>query len=56
MKERIIEYQLAQPKEFFAELSKTLPVEIKGTELIFKEELGEGKIKYIEVQEGLWAQ
>ncbi|WP_435254186.1 helix-turn-helix domain-containing protein [Tenacibaculum sp. A30] len=56
MKERIIEYQLAQPKDFFAELSKILPVEIKETELVFKEELGEGKIKYIEVQEGLWAQ
>ncbi len=56
MKERKVEYYLTPPKQFFAILSNALPLHIKDKEFTLKDALGKGKLQYIEIQEGLWAQ
>lgn len=56
MTNRKIEYQLTRPDEFFIEINKKLPSKLEGNAFILDKSLGQGKLQYLKVQEGLWAQ
>lgn len=51
-----VKYQLSTPDKWYAVLNQYLPSRIENSEFIFNESLGKGKLKYLKVQDGLWAQ
>lgn len=51
-----VKYHLSTPDQWYELLHKCLPSKIEGSQFILEDELGEGKLKYLKVQEGLWAQ
>lgn len=53
---KIIEYQLTTPDEFFEEINKRLPSKLEGNAFILDKSFGKGKLQYLKVQEGFWAQ
>lgn len=56
MGRRKVEYQLTTPDHWYAHLNKFLLSSIEGPCLILENELGEGKLHYLKVQDGFWAQ
>ena len=51
---KTIQYQHLSPKEWFEILAKQIPATIKDNQFIFHHEIGNGKMQYLILQEGLW--
>mgnify|MGYP000250555899 FL=1 len=56
MANKTIEYKLTTPDKFFVEINKMLPSHIEENEFILNDVFGKGKIQYLKVHKGLWAQ
>ncbi len=56
MANKTIGYELTTPDKFFVEINKILPSYIQDNEFILNDVFGKGKVQYLKVHKGLWAQ
>ncbi|MFV0607451.1 MAG: helix-turn-helix domain-containing protein [Niabella sp.] len=49
-------WQLATPSEYIKVLNRQIPSKIVGKKFVLSEDIGEGFLEYLDVQEGLWAE
>ncbi|MCR8666190.1 AraC family transcriptional regulator [Aestuariibaculum sp. M13] len=51
-----IQFRLTTPSKWYTHINSLVPSTINDTQLLLNPEFGQGKLKYLEVQNGLWAQ
>lgn len=51
-----LSFQMSIPNDWYLFLNQHLPSKIEGNKLLFLNEIGDGDLKYLTVQDGLWEQ